>query len=119
MATVLVIEKEELVRTFLQRALQDGHAVSTSDTVQAAARDFSGQSFDVVIVDGSAGTAHDMRQLAREARTRWHCAVIVTSGGSTLPDRLVEYDSFVLLSKPFRAADLIAGIRIARSRERT
>jgi two-component system cell cycle sensor histidine kinase/response regulator CckA len=120
-STILLVEDEQGVRSFLEAALQRaGHRViatsSGQEAVSAAAR--STESIDLVITDvvmpGMAGP--EVARLVSQSHPR--VSVLFLSGYSThasLPDSLTA-DPSAFLQKPFSAEALLAKVqeRLAR-----
>jgi hypothetical protein len=114
MASVLVIEKDVGVREFVARMLVNAlHQARGEDSFLSAAMNLANDRFDLVIMNASAGGFEDQRQLALEAKAIWHCAVMIMSGGTHAPRKVVQYDSFVFLEKPFSADELMLGVEVA------
>lgn len=113
-ARILVIEKDDGVREFVVRALSEiAHEVQGARSILVAAVALPGAEIDLVILSASGGDYSDQLHLAREVRSVWRSHVLITSGAWTVASRLVEYDSFVFLPKPFTTRELVAGVNRA------
>ena len=112
-----MIEKDDGVRGLVVRTLAARFGqVQEARSLLAAALDHQSRTFDLVIMNGGNGGYDDQLQLEREARALWASHVMLMSGAVVVPRPFIEYDSFVLLAKPFLTKDLLAAVEVALTR---
>ena len=117
MARILVVESDGGVRAFVTRVLRDAqHQVWSAESLAAAAASSSNGERDLVIMSVPAAADNELRRLVAEAKTRWRAPVLAICGCVTAERNIVEYESFVVLGKPFALHDLVDGVRVALER---
>ena len=125
MATVFLVEDEELVAMQLEAGLQDlgytvvGHALSGYQAI----REIPKLSPDVVIMDVNLGTGPTGIDVAKRVMPSFHGVIVFLSGYSDidLVNQVAATDSFAFVTKPFSLDVLQTNIEMAlrhRSLER-
>jgi signal transduction histidine kinase len=112
--TILVVEDDDPVRTFVVEALADHgyHILEARDGAEALHLLGTGQRIDLLLTDAVMPGGVSGIQLAQEARRHWpHVKTILTSGYATA-NLTAELDENVpLLKKPYRLTELYQFIR--------
>ncbi|MFL5737741.1 MAG: response regulator transcription factor [Actinomycetota bacterium] len=119
---ILIVEDEESISDPLAAALErEGYATAIAPTAEAALEAVRTTSPDLVLLDVMLPDG-DGREIVREIRSRGSTPVIMVSARGEETDMVVglELGADDYVSKPFRAAELIARIRavLRRSGER-
>lgn len=116
--TVLVVEDDKLVRSYVTAQLQSlGYeTLSVANAAEALAIADSGAAFDLLFTDVIMPGSMNGRQLADEmAKRRWPVKALFTSGYTE--NALIHHGRLdagvLLLGKPYRKADLARMVRIA------
>jgi signal transduction histidine kinase len=115
-ASILVLEDEDHIRTMLVDALSDaGHTVeSATDGLTGLAR-FQGGNFDVVLTDLSLPECSGLDVARSVKRMRPETPVVLITGWGHLldPERLRESGVDLMLVKPFRLERVLSVLRDA------
>ena len=110
---ILVIETDPGVRAFVARVLREaGYEVATRGSIANASAGVPCEAFDLVILNASQSNRRNQAQLASEATLLWKAPVLIISG-RTFANEAVRQKGFILLSKPFRPADLLKAVQTA------
>jgi DNA-binding NtrC family response regulator len=109
MADILVVDDDELVRSYLTRVLDhEGHAVSTAESGEEALACIAEQEFDLAFVDLKMDGVGGMEVVAG-LRQKWpDTIVIVLTGHPTLETvfEALRHGAFDYMFKPCRIGDL-------------
>lgn len=114
MGTVLVVDDEERVRTFLGRALAaQGHVVLSADSGQEALDVLALEQVDLMLLDIVMPDMNGMQCLTAMAEGPQHPPVIVLSGVSDVGTRVMALDRGAVdfVGKPFHLSELMARAR--------
>jgi DNA-binding response OmpR family regulator len=114
MSTVLVVDDEERVRTFLRRALAaQGHVVLTAETGQGALDVLDTQAVDLVLLDIVMPEMNGLQCVAAIAEGPQNPPVIMLSGVSDVAARVTALDRGAVdfVGKPFHLSELMARTR--------
>ena len=120
MASVLVVDDEEALRSFLAEALLDeGHLVREAGDGEAALRALSKQSFEVVLTDLKMPRMGGMELLERLRRDQPEVEVIVITAHGTVDTALqaMKLGAFDYLQKPLSSPTELR-LLVARAAER-
>lgn len=111
MVRVLVVDDDPFIGALVCRVLKRRrHEAEHCTTVTAAREALDGRGpFSHLLTDARLATAVEGVQLATEARARFPEMRVLLMSGATRADAQVPAE-FVLLSKPFEAADLLAAL---------
>jgi len=113
-ATVLVVDDEDRVRTFLRRALvAQGHAVLTENDGLGALQRLAATDVDLVLLDLVMPRCNGLQVLHRLADREDAPPVIVLSAVTEVAARIEALDRGAVdfVSKPFNMAELSARVR--------
>ncbi len=114
MSTVLVVDDEQRVRTFLARSLSsEGHTVVTAcDGIEALARLADG-GVDLVLLDVMMPRCNGMQVLTMMSRRKDTTPVIVLSAVTDVAARVQALDKGAVdfVGKPFHNAEMAARVR--------
>jgi DNA-binding response OmpR family regulator len=114
MSTVLVVDDEDRVRTFLHRALSaQGHVVVTAETGQGALDVLSTQSVDLVLLDIVMPEMNGLQCVSAIVEGPQSPPVIMLSGVSDVAARVTALDRGAVdfVGKPFHLSELMARTR--------
>lgn len=114
MATVLVVDDEERVRTLLAKSLSSqGHSVVTAATAYAAIDRLETRDVDLVVLDLVMPGAGGMTVLDAINARQKQTPVIVLSGVTDVGTRVEALDrgAVDVVSKPFSLTELLARVR--------
>lgn len=114
MSTVLVVDDEERVRTFLGRALAaQGHDVLSADSGQEALDVLALEQVDLMLLDIVMPDMNGIQCLTAMAEGPRHPPVIVLSGVSDVGTRVMALDRGAIdfVRKPFHLSELMARAR--------
>ena len=114
MSTVLVVDDEERVRSFLGRALaSQGHVVLSAESGQAALDVLACEQVDLMLLDIVMPDMNGMQCLTAMADGPHHPPVIVLSGVSDVGARVMALDRGAIdfVGKPFHLSELMARTR--------
>lgn len=115
MSTVLVVDDEERVRTFLRRALSSqGHTVLSAESGRQALDVLAGpEPVDLVLLDLVMPELNGLQCLAAMEELPSHPPVIVLSGVSDVAARVQALDGGAVdfVGKPFHLSELMARTR--------
>lgn len=114
MSTVLVVDDEERITTFLARSLSpQGHTVVTASNGRRALEVLADQPVDLVLLDLVMPEMNGLQCLAELARSASPPPVIVLSGVGDVAARVQALDQGAVdfVGKPFHLSELIARTR--------
>lgn len=115
MSTVLVVDDEERVRTFLHRALvSQGHVVLSAENGRDALDVLNGsQDVDLVLLDLVMPEMNGLQCLSAMEELQQHPPVIVLSGVADVAARVTALDGGAVdfVGKPFHLSELMARTR--------
>lgn len=114
MSTVMVVDDDERVRTFLTRSLStQGHTVVVASDGADALAQLPGAEVDLMLLDLVMPRCNGLQVLAELARRATAPSVIVLSGVDEVAARVQALDRGAadFVSKPFHLAELMARVR--------
>jgi DNA-binding NtrC family response regulator len=115
MASLLIVDDDEVILGVLSELFSDGHVCHTAPTVEEALKRLRAQDYDVVITDvtmpGMSG--EDLLGFIKVYRPKTPVLFISGSAGRQYAERLIKKGAFDYLSKPFRLEDVAE--RVART----
>jgi two-component system response regulator AtoC len=120
MASVLVVDDEEGIRSFLAEALEgDGHVVEQATNAEDALRTLSKRGFDVLLtdlkMDGMGGM--ELLRRTREEQPETECIVLTAHGSVDSAVQAMKLGAFDYLEKPLSSPDQLR-LLVARALER-
>jgi two-component system response regulator PilR (NtrC family) len=110
---ILVVDDEQLVRWFLERALRkDGHEVITASNIADAYEKLSSQDIDLLFVDLRMPEGNGLEVVKKVANSQKKVKIIVCSAfvTSELEDEFKDKGIYVL-KKPFKLDELNSTVR--------
>jgi DNA-binding response OmpR family regulator len=114
MATVLVVDDEERIRTLITRSLgAEGHQVVTAPDGETALRHLADQTFELVLLDLMMPRGNGLAVLAAMRERNDDTPVIVLSGVTEIGTRVQALDrgAVDVVAKPFSLVELLARTR--------
>jgi DNA-binding response OmpR family regulator len=114
MATVMVVDDEERVRTLLAKSLaSQGHSVVTAVSATAAIERLESREVDLVVLDLVMPGLGGLAVLDAVNKRRQQTPVIVLSGVTDVGTRVAALDrgAVDVVSKPFSLTELLARVR--------
>jgi DNA-binding response OmpR family regulator len=114
MATVMVVDDEERVRTLLAKSLaSQGHSVVTAASASAAIERLESREVDLVVLDLVMPGLGGLAVLDAVNKRRQPTPVIVLSGVTDVGTRVAALDrgAVDVVSKPFSLTELLARVR--------
>lgn len=107
MATILIVDDEDVVRNTLQELFAAEHICHAAETAEQALAYLSVQQYDVVVTDYRMPGLSGLDLLDNLKQSQPDTLVILMSGLSTEERRqdLIQMGAFDYISKPFRLKD--------------
>ncbi len=115
---ILVVDDEQLVRWFLERALTKwGHRVITASNVSEARKSINGSGFDVMFTDlrMPEGNGTLLLDLLSEIASKKPRVVVCSAFITAEMDREFKDKGYLTLKKPFKLAELQEVINMCTS----
>jgi DNA-binding NtrC family response regulator len=117
-ATILVVEDDELVADFVDSLLTDaGYTVLRESTAEAALKTLEGSSVDLVFTDVVMPGSMDGFKLAEMVGSKYPGVPVICASGYPRQHETIHVAGPVcaaFLRKPFRTADLLSTIERVR-----
>ncbi len=110
---ILVVDDEQLVRWFMERALRKGgHEVFTVSTVAEAYKTLAAQDIDLLFIDLRMPEGNGLEVIKKVASSPRKIKVVVCSAfiTSELEDEF-KYQGIHVLKKPFKLDELVTTVK--------
>lgn len=120
MATLLIVDDDNMVRDTLNDLLSDVHECHTADRAEQALAYLELESYDAVITDIAMPGLSGREILKQIQETHPATPVIVISGNANEDDarQLIDMGAFLYITKPFRLEDVENAVNLALAQQR-
>lgn len=120
MATLLIVDDDNMVRDTLNDLLSEVHECHTADRAEQALAYLELESYDAVITDIAMPGLSGREILKQMQENHPATPVIVISGNATEDDarQLIDMGAFLYITKPFRLEDVENAVNLALAQQR-
>ena len=120
MATLLIVDDDNMVRDTLNDLLSDVHECHTADRAEQALAYLELESYDAVITDIAMPGLSGREILKQMQETHPATPVIVISGNANEDDarQLIDMGAFLYITKPFQLEDVENAVNLALAQRR-
>ncbi len=115
MASVLIVDDDDIIREMLFELLSEEHSCQTAETAEKALSMLEKETYDVLLTDISMPGLSGLQLLEIMRQRYTHTPVIIISGAGDLDHahKLLNLGAFEYLLKPFRLEKVEESVRRA------